>query len=76
MRSGQWSDESVEGLAELKLTELESTNQPPVALAQVLLVSFGAIAKAAPERASAYPQETVRKAFTASADSPEGFISL
>ena len=30
MRSGQRSDESVEGLAQLKLTELESTNlQPP-----------------------------------------------
>jgi len=36
MRSGQSSDETVEGLAELKLTELESTNlQPPVALAHV-----------------------------------------
>ena len=51
MRSGQWSDETVEGLAELKLTELETTNlQPPVALAHVLLVSFGAIAKAAQPR--------------------------
>ncbi len=50
-RSGQCSDESVEGLAELKL---ESKNLlPPAALAHVLLVSFGAIAKAAPERASA-----------------------
>ena len=51
MHSGQCSDESVEGLAELKL---ESTNLLPlVALAHVLLVSFGVIAKAAPKRAFA-----------------------
>lgn len=33
MRSGQWSDESVEGLAELKLTELEFRNLQPRASA-------------------------------------------